>query len=184
MPKEKIRNELKQKRARISSDDAYEAGTRLVQLLSPWISKSSVWLLYSEIQNEISTKPLFETLRAKNICVGFPKVIGDALEFKRVDRLDELTPGRFGLEPSGLAPTLDLKAGIVVVPGIGFSNDGHRIGFGKGYYDRFLQQCPNLLRLGLAYDFQITLNRLPIGNHDQIMDYVVTPAGIWGSRRT
>ena len=63
--------------------------------------------------------------------------------------------------------------GIVLVPGIVFDMEGHRIGYGLGYYDKFLKKVPKAVKIGLAFDFQIVGN-IPKETHDVLVDFIVT----------
>jgi len=89
----------------------------------------------------------------------------------------ELEPGPYGiLEPKSecrrIAGNEEVK--LVIVPGIAFDRSGARLGFGAGFYDRFLKGFGHGASVGLAFDFQIT-PRLPRGPHDVPMDIIVTP---------
>ena len=89
----------------------------------------------------------------------------------------ELEPGPYGiLEPKSecrrIAGNEEVK--LVIVPGIAFDRSGARLGFGAGFYDRFLKEFGYGASVGLAFDFQIT-HRLPRGPHDVPMDIIVTP---------
>ncbi len=94
---------------------------------------------------------------------------------------DDLEKAAFGLmEPKLKNP---FKGGIdlVVMPGVAFERHGHRLGYGHGYYDKFLhslrKENPNVVAVAVAYDFQI-VETLPSGSHDQRMDAIITENGI------
>jgi 5-formyltetrahydrofolate cyclo-ligase len=93
-----------------------------------------------------------------------------------VDDDSELIPGPLGiLEPSPEAPRPDVSAiDVVLVPGIAFDERGVRAGFGGGFYDRLLPLVAEAVRVGVAYDEQIT-PQVPLEAHDVVMDIVVTP---------
>ena len=69
------------------------------------------------------------------------------------------------------------KIDVVIVPGIAFDRNGHRIGFGCGYYDDFLKRARQAKKIALAYDFQI-VDFIPAETHDVRVDVIVTPDGI------
>jgi 5-formyltetrahydrofolate cyclo-ligase len=116
--------------------------------------------------------------------IGFPKIDGETLAFHQIQNLNELTPGRLSLEPKSSALKISETSGVIVVPAVAFSRDGHRLGFGRGFYDRFLNQFPHFIRLGFAYDFQVSLQGFQSESHDEIMDFIICPSGVWGSSRT
>jgi len=74
------------------------------------------------------------------------------------------------MEPLPYGTVLNMD--LMVVPGVAFDRNGYRLGYGKGYYDRFLSE-KQTFSIGLAYEFQI-LDKLPRGKHDRIMDAVAT----------
>jgi len=96
---------------------------------------------------------------------------------RQVERLEQLSPGCFGiLEPcrNGVDHQAD-EADLIVIPGVAFDQSGHRIGYGKGYYDRFLQHPGRTAGLvGLCHDFQLIEGNIPADRHDIRMELVVT----------
>lgn len=132
--------------------------------------------LYSPIQQEVDTELLFTTARSTGKRVLYPVVCGNNLQFREVSEADQRTAGAFGiLEPCNVTEDHSLTAvDLIVVPGVAFDLQGHRIGFGKGYYDRCLSQLPKHGTLvGLCHDFQL-LDKIPAEGHDIRMQYVVT----------
>lgn len=107
------------------------------------------------------------------------------MNFFEVHHWDELQASKWTLEPKP-EPTKLWRAetGTVITPGLVFNRWGQRIGYGKAYYDRFLHQHPKLLRIGLALNEQIHLHAWEDESHDEVMDFIVCPAGIWASPRT
>lgn len=104
-----------------------------------------------------------------------------AMEFRRFgDPFDEsdLERGPFGL----LQPPAEADVtvpDVMFVPLVGFSADGHRLGQGGGYYDRWLAEHPDTLAIGLAWDCQL-VDRLPTGVHDRLLTAIVTPTRLYG----
>ncbi|HUQ90857.1 MAG TPA: 5-formyltetrahydrofolate cyclo-ligase [Bryobacteraceae bacterium] len=91
------------------------------------------------------------------------------------DTARDLQPGQFGiLEPSPASPTYNLKQlDLALVPGIGFTLNGGRLGRGKGYYDRLLEQVPGF-KCGVAFDCQL-VDVLPLESHDVRLNCILTP---------
>lgn len=132
--------------------------------------------LYAPLGNEVATSMLFQVAQAAGKRLFYPLVCGEGLSFHEVIALEQLSRGSFGilepcpLEGASAAPDLDL----IVVPGVAFDLRGHRVGFGKGYYDRYLaglQRMPTLV--GLCHDFQLCPT-VPAEGHDIRMHYLVT----------
>lgn len=105
------------------------------------------------------------------------KKLGSFLISEIRDRLKELEIGPFGIDqpkPQFVRPVEPALLEIALVPGVAFDRNGHRLGHGKGYFDRFLSQLsPNCLKVGMGFDFQV-IPELPHEPHDVSMDVIVT----------
>lgn len=177
MPKRPIREKLLSERRHCSA----ETCLHLSLLIQERLLASSVYRqagcigLYSPVCNEVQTELVARRCLADAKRLAYPRVDGSDLHFVEVRGPGELAPGQFGiLEPSGTRvvplPELDL----LVIPGIAFDLAGHRLGYGKGYYDRALSACrPELERIGFAYEFQV-LDQLPVAAHDRRLTGLVT----------
>ena len=137
-------------------------------------------LSFLAFRNEIDLSPLFERWPDKRWLV--PRIVEDtsARPYLALHTCDpgQLVRHRFGmLEPAADLPVVDpATLDMVLVPGVAFDRRGERLGFGGGYYDRFLPTTP-ALRVGIAFD-QCLAEELPCGKHDQRMDWVATPTEI------
>lgn len=131
--------------------------------------------LYSPIKNEVATGKIFVAAKEAGKKVYYPKIVADNLDFVEVGSLAELSPGAFGVPepPAGLtAHVTELQ--LIVVPGLAFDQRGHRLGYGRGYYDRQLSVKPGTTTaVGLCFEFQICA-RLPEEGHDQQLDFIAT----------
>ncbi len=100
------------------------------------------------------------------------------LECFQISSLDDLVTGAYSImEPDPeRCPRVDpSELDIVIVPGSVFDRRGGRLGYGGGYYDRFLSKdAPQALRIALAFSFQVQDNNIPLQPHDELMDYIVT----------
>ena len=127
--------------------------------------------------SEVSTPPLLEALHARRVRVCLPRIAGGGdLEAVAYEPGDPMTETSFGArEPADgtmLAPeVLDL----VVTPGVAFDRSGHRIGYGRGFYDRFLRRTRRgVPRIAIAFDLQVQSKELPAGSFDLGVDVIVT----------
>jgi 5-formyltetrahydrofolate cyclo-ligase len=134
--------------------------------------------LYSAVQNEVRTDELLAHALQSGKKVFYPRVgenDGDGLF--RVLAADELRAGRYGiLEPAGTTRLADVEfaALTIFVPGVAFDMQGNRLGRGRGWYDRLLQQAGERAAIvALAYEFQI-VDAVPAGPGDQKVNYVIT----------
>lgn len=142
--------------------------------------------LYASLPDELPTRPLFEALARAERPRLLARVCGERLEFAPVERWEELRSGPFGvLEPPAAARAEALgEADAVLVPGVGFDRRGHRLGRGRGFYDRtFAARRGAPWLFGFAYDFQV-VDAIPHDSQDRAMDAIVTDRAIyWADAR-
>lgn len=127
---------------------------------------------YLSFNQEVRTETILRRALADGKRVAVPKVSDGEICFYYYDETTVLAPGAYGiLEPVDAVPAADRDA-LVLLPGLAFDPAGHRIGYGGGYYDRFLarEMHPTL---ALCYDFQL-LPALPAEAHDKAADAVLT----------
>ncbi|HVN85799.1 MAG TPA: 5-formyltetrahydrofolate cyclo-ligase [Candidatus Binatia bacterium] len=144
-------------------------------------------LLYRPLADEVDVTAVWRAARARGRAVFFPRIDGhgDMLRFVRVHESDRWQRSRFGfLQPESEddLPPADAAAVIIVVPGLGFTRRGDRIGRGGGFYDRALSLPPIACqgqRVGVAFDEQI-VDELPADARDVVMNLVVSSQGVWG----
>ena len=182
MPKQVFRDTLLAQRVQLSARTHRELSCAAQDNLvasQPFIKADCV-ALYCPTRGEVETAVLFASARQAQKRVCYPRVQGERIQFVEVDDLGSLSRGAFGLlEPQGRStvPVADLD--LMIVPGVAFDRTGHRLGYGKGFYDRELD-CAGFsgVSIGLCFDFQL-LDRLPIESHDVPVDYLVTERGLF-----
>ena len=155
-----------------------QAATALMLGL-PELAQAQTIVGFSAIQNEIDPSALLTRARGLGKRVGLPRVVGEQLELHEVNAPEELVVGAFGVaEPAQLAPAIAAaEVDVVIVPGVAFDPRGHRIGYGRAFYDRLLPTLTRAFRVGLAYDFQLVAE-LPNDPHDVPMHCLVTDARV------
>ena len=178
MPKNALRHELLTRRRNLSPavwQTASEAAQkRLLEL--ELFHRAACIALYAPIQHEVDTALLFAAARTADKKLLYPAVCGNDLQFREVTELRNLLTGSFGIaEPCATVPDHTIEtADLIVVPGVAFDLQGHRVGFGRGYYDRCLSRYPRHGTLvGLCHDFQL-LEQVPAEGHDIKMQYIIT----------
>lgn len=106
-----------------------------------------------------------------------PRIDGDHLVFHHVTAPDQLIPGTFGVlqpDPQKCPAADPATAGLIFVPGLAFTKDGHRLGRSRGYYDRLLAVLPtSTLRIGVCFRSQL-LDSIPCEPHDKSVDLVLS----------
>ena len=130
------------------------------------------------IRSEVDPRPLARLLFARGQRVALPKVTPDGLVFREWREGEALVAGRFGLsEPSDDLPPVDPTA--LIVPLAAYDRRGHRIGYGRGYYDQAIARLSRngpVLTIGVAFSVQ-AVERVPAEAHDQPLDHLITEAG-------
>lgn len=129
---------------------------------------------YVNIRSEVATGQIIEEAWRLGKRVWLPKVEGKEMAFYRADAYKELEPGVYGiLEPSSVDKA-DGAFGLVIMPGVAFDKECRRIGYGGGYYDRYLSKHPALHTLALAYEVQMQDAVIPCEETDIRPEAVVT----------
>lgn len=177
MPKRSIRAQFLAERKSRSVDFCADSSRKIQQrcLQSTEFARASCVALYSPIQNEVQTDLVARQVLESGKLLVYPKVKGDELEFRAVADLSDLKPGAFNvLEPNDGQTVPVEELDLIAVPGIVFDKAGHRLGYGRGYYDRTLTRCRrDCARAGFAYDFQL-VERLPSAGHDETLSVLLT----------
>ncbi|MGD9343101.1 MAG: 5-formyltetrahydrofolate cyclo-ligase [Desulfuromonadales bacterium] len=178
MPKRSIRAQFLAQRKALPQDrcDTLSEQIQKKFLCSELFAEVKFLALYCAVHNEVSTDMVGNQALAAGKRVAYPRVAGENLEFAEVASLDDLVPGAFTVPEPVAGNRVALGAlDLVVVPGIVFDRTGHRLGYGRGYYDRALEMCrPDCQKVGFAYDFQV-IGTLPImEEHDRTLSVLMT----------
>jgi len=138
--------------------------------------------VYASYKSEVETKEIIQGALRQGKRVAVPKVHGTEMFFYTINSWEELFPGYQGiLEPqtAGREPVVPAKSDVMLVPGAVFDHKGSRIGYGGGYYDKYLDKifsaygyCPYLM--GLAFACQINPKKIPAEEYDKKMDCILT----------
>lgn len=121
---------------------------------------------YLPFNQEVRTFPILEQAIRDGKQVALPKCDGDQMRFVLMKDLSDVAPSAFGApEPIADEPVASDEHALVLMPGVAFDLSGRRIGYGGGYYDRFLASEPNHPTIALCFDFQI-FDRLETDAHD------------------
>jgi len=179
-----LRLHILSERKKLSLTDRQDMGQRIIETLAilPIFTEHQIVLIYCNYQSEVATLPLLHRCLAEGKTVCVPLAVPQDSRLLAVaitDPLLDLAPGYKGIpEPvSSLRESKVLSPeclDVVIVPGAVFDRVGNRLGYGGGYYDRFLAQAaPQAVRIGLAYSGQL-VDRIPALSHDVPMDVLIT----------
>lgn len=122
--------------------------------------------------NEVDTKEAIARALAVGKIVAVPITTDHAMSFCKLHSLDKVRKGKFGIpEPDTQNPE-PAEPELVIVPGVAFGLCMHRLGYGRGYYDKYLAKS-FAYRIGVCFDFQL-VEKLPSHENDQRMDEIIT----------
>lgn len=174
MDKTGLRRKFRLLRESLTTEEVAEASAALCRRLAAWdpLRQTRSVMAYLAFRNEPGLEPLFGLL--PRVRWTLPRIEGKCLMVHPYDP-NRLVRHRLGmLEPAADLPVVDpAHLGVVLVPGVAFDLTGRRLGFGGGYYDRFLPTTP-ALRVWIALNCCVT-DALPSVETDQYMDWIVTP---------
>ena len=192
MDKKNLRKEiLAQRNAMLEK----ECEKKSVQIADKLMSLSvfqdtAIILLYASMKSEVQTTKILQAAKDMGKRIYLPRVLKDVMEFYCVDETTEFETSKWGVrEPKAdnikrFEPKENENI-LVIVPGVVFDKDGNRIGYGGGYYDKYLQRlnesaANDVYKVALAYESQL----VEVGNiireeYDILMDYIVTEQEVY-----
>ncbi len=131
--------------------------------------------VYLSYGNEVSTDKIIRYLLDNNKCVLVPKcnTKNETMIPVRIYNLSDLQKGSYGIREPISSDEYKDEIDLAVIPGIAFDRYGNRIGHGKGYYDKFLEN-KSICKIALCYEECLSENRIPVSSDDLPMNYIVT----------
>lgn len=176
MDKSEIRKEMLDKRASLTQDKVKEISQMIciaVRVLESYKTAKNV-CLYMPIKNEVDVRYVMEDARHEGKDIWLPKVNGKNMDFYSYGMNTKLIKGSYGiLEPDSNEILIPDKKTFIVMPGAAFSEKHDRIGYGGGYYDRFLNKHNMCMTAAVCYNFQI-LPQIPVESYDIRPDVIVS----------
>ena len=158
MDKTALRKQIREKKRAMTPQQIQQASCDLAEqfLRSPLYREAATIYGYLPYNQEVRTVPMLEQALRDGKRVAVPKVYGDEMKFIYLTDLSQVEKGYAGIpEPIGDEPVADDKTALVLMPGLAFDPQGHRIGYGGGFYDKFLASEPEHPTVALCYDFQM-----------------------------
>ena len=179
--KEQIRKRIIQVRNQMVSEDVLQKSSLIAQkvIKTPEYEEADNVLLYADYRHEVMTREIFEDAVLRKKKVFFPKSNEDGtMEFYQVVSVKQLESGYKGIKE----PVVDehylyrfkcSEDTLIIVPGVAFDAKGYRVGYGKGFYDRFLKDKRQMTVIGLCFSNQV-VEEIPHDEHDIKMDKIIT----------
>lgn len=175
MDKKELRRTIRERKRAMTEEEIVSRSTKLGELFAQSEAYKAAKTIYGYLpyNQEVRTVPMLEQALKDGKRVAVPKVYGDEMKFLYLDDLSQVEKGYAGIpEPIADEPVADDNTALVLMPGLAFDPAGHRIGYGGGFYDKFLAAEPNHPTLALCYEFQM-LPRLDTEEHDIPVDTVL-----------
>jgi 5-formyltetrahydrofolate cyclo-ligase len=175
--KSELRRRMRELREAIPPDErarrSRALGDRLFAL--PEVRGARTVLLFSSFGAEVDTAPMIERAHAEGRRVLLPYLEGPAMEVAEHAAGDELVPSSYGAgEPARRVPADPAEVDAVIAPGLAFDWAGRRLGYGGGYYDRWLRRLrSDAARIGICFSQQV-VDRVPSGSSDERVHLLVT----------
>ena len=168
MDKAALRQKIRNQKRAMTPEEIELAGKRLAEkfLSSELYRQAETIYGYLPYNQEVRTVPMLEQALRDGKRVAVPKVYGEEMKFIYITDLSQVEKGYAGIpEPIADEPVADDPYALVLMPGLAFTKSGDRMGYGGGFYDKFLTQESDHPTLALCYDFQI-VDKLPVEEHD------------------
>lgn len=178
--KKTIRNEVLEKRGKLSKNDHKNFSKDINNSIynSSYYKDAETIMTFVSFLDEVDTHEFIKESIANGKRIVVPITIPETKELRpsQVNDFSELEPGYYNI----LSPKEEFirlvdpkEIDLVIVPGVAFDRSGYRVGYGGGYYDRFLSKIPNVVKIAIAFHLQL-IDKAPKEHFDIPVDYIVT----------
>ena len=175
MDKLQLRRAIRERKRAMTEEEIVSRSEKLMELFlaSDAYKNANTIYGYLPYNQEVRTVPMLEQALKDGKKVAVPKCYGDQMEFIYLDDLTKVEKGYANIpEPIADEPIARDATALVLMPGLAFDPQGHRIGYGGGFYDKYLSAEPGHPTLALCYEFQM-LPHLETEEHDIPVDTVI-----------
>lgn len=188
LKKDEVRAKYKENRRALAPEERASRDAKICEYARGLVSFrfAEYVLMYAATPDEIDIYDIARAALAKSKKVAFPRCTPEThtMKYHIISSLDELAPDNYGIpEPPPTAPIYDPEgdtgSAICFVPGLVYDRDGYRLGYGKGFYDRFLSSFAGS-SIGIVYS-DFILPEVPRGRYDMKVDILLTEKGVKAS---
>ena len=175
MNKQQLRQAIRQRKRAMTQEEMEDRSRSLCEkfLKSDAYRLCSCLYGYLPYNQEVRTWPILRQALADGKQVAVPKVYGEEMKFIFLTDLTQVAAGYAGIpEPIADGPVAEEQDALVLMPGLAFDPQGHRIGYGGGFYDKFLSREPKHPTVALCYEFQM-VDHLETEQFDIPVDTVI-----------
>ncbi len=175
MDKKALRAQIRQRKRAMTEEEIVARSEKLAELFAASEAYQTAKTIYGYLpyNQEVRTVPMLERALSDGKRVAVPKCYGEEMRFIYMDDLSKVEKGYANIpEPIADGPVADDPTALVLMPGLAFDPQGNRMGYGGGFYDKFLAAEPGHPTVALCYEFQM-LPHLETEEHDIPVDYVI-----------
>lgn len=180
MDKEVLRNRMSDRRNRLTAEEIKYDSMKITQRVidSNFYNECRNICIYREFRNEVSCEYIMKQALSdgKKVFVPVSDRVRKTMEFYQITENTGWKDGAYGIKEPVLEPETEIlkERALILMPGLVFDRSKHRIGYGGGYYDKYLSVHKEHITAALCYSFQITEENLPYEEHDILPDYIIT----------
>lgn len=155
--KQQIRKEIFAARKKCSDAQVEEWSQIITERVSllPAFKNAKRILAYADYNHEVMTRYIIEAAWKAGKEVAVPKVNGKDMIFYKLEDFSQLEAGYFGIPEPARGEIVQWTQALMIMPGVAFDRENHRVGYGGGFYDRFLEKHTEVQRVAIAFDFQM-----------------------------
>lgn len=175
MDKKELRRKIREKKRAMTEEQIESASRALGEKFAQCDAYKNARTIYGYLpyNQEVRTVPMLERAMREGKRVAVPKVYGEEMKFIYMDDLSKVEAGYANIpEPIADGPVAEDPTALVLMPGLAFDEKGNRMGYGGGFYDKFLAQEPEHPTVALCYAFQMVEN-IPTEAYDIPVDCVL-----------
>lgn len=178
--KKQIRQEYKEIRKNLTEEQMQIWSEKICYHLVQWelFLHSKTIYFYYPLGNEVNLLPLAARALKMGKTIAFPKTEGEEIAFYRVRNMEEFKEGAFHVMEPLSTELLTCENPLILTPGVVFDNKKNRMGYGKGYYDRYISRFREAIPVGIGYEIQIAQD-VPADSMDIPMKYIITEKRVW-----
>lgn len=177
MDKSQIRSEIKKKKRNLTLEEIQLNSRQVALKLYQQQCYRDMSLVYTYVSynQEIDTKQIISHSLSCGKKVAVPKVIGEEIAFFFIEHMEELKVGYQGILEPPANKRADGEKGLMLLPGLAFDREYNRLGYGGGFYDRYLERYADAVyKIALGYDFQL-IQKIETEEYDKKVDCILTP---------
>ena len=179
--KKEIRKDANAARLALTKEEWQNFSNKITEKMIslPEFIEASHIFCFMDFKGEVCTDGIIQAALSMEKIVYIPRVEGEIMYFYRYESEDDLVISNFGIEePAPGAVPADVFEGLMVVPGVSFDKNCNRLGFGGGYYDRFLSEHTRIFKAAVAFECQLC-DRIPTAPHDINPDLLITERDVY-----